>query len=178
MFLDQHLLALQTGEPYEKDHCSCVADLRARCGALRRAYDRLFARVADIPSETFASFVASMTFAIFSMVRPETPVKAAILSIARSFVVRNFRTGWVRCTGSARPVPWHGHQVGTPKDEGRYRLHFGRLGGHGTLMEYLPIDFISRLQIGRQQAVLPLLALDHPAHVLAIPHEVMVRQRG
>ena len=99
------------------------------------------------------------------------------------------------------------HQVGTPKDERRCRRHhfrrlrhlrrvrcgghlasfyidwFGRLGdhhtliNHHTLMECPPIDFIGRLQIGRQQALLPLQALDHRAGNVASLNDAMVRQR-
>ena len=58
-----------------------------------------------------------------------------------------------------------------------YIDRFGRLGDHHTPMECPPIDFISRLQIGRQQAVLPLQALDHRAHIVASLHDVMVRQQ-
>ena len=38
----------------------------------------------------------------------------------------------------------------------------GRLADRHTLMEGPPIDFVGRLQIGCQQAVLPLQGLDHP----------------
>jgi len=48
---------------------------------------------------------------------------------------------------------------------------FGRLGNHHTLMKSPPIDFIARLQIGRQQAVPPLQALDHRAHVVVSLHD-------
>jgi hypothetical protein len=81
-----------------------------------------------------------------------------------------------KCTGSIRPARWHWQQVGTPKDE--WRCHFGRLDDHDTLMECLPIDFISRLQIGSQQAVLPLQAIDHRPHIVASLHDVMVPQHG
>jgi hypothetical protein len=45
-------------------------------------------------------------------------------------------------------------------------------------MECPPIDFIGRLQIGRQQAVLSLQAIDHRPHIVASLHDVMVRQHG
>jgi hypothetical protein len=84
------------------------------------------------------------------------------------------------------------HQVGSPKDE-RFRGHyFGQLWFSGSrlrfyidrfrragvvLMTGLPIDPIGRLQIGCQQAVVSLQALDDHA-VVASLHSVMVRQRG
>ena len=36
----------------------------------------------------------------------------------------------------------------------------------------------NRLQVGRQQAVLPSQALDHRAPIVASLHDVMVRQNG
>jgi hypothetical protein len=46
------------------------------------------------------------------------------------------------------------------------------------LMEAPPIDSIGRLQIGCQQAVIPLQALNHRAHIVAILHGAMVRHHG
>jgi len=57
-----------------------------------------------------------------------------------------------------------------------YIDRFGRLDNHHALIEGPPIDFIGRLQIGRQQAVLLLQALDHRAYVVANLHDVMLRQ--
>ena len=57
-----------------------------------------------------------------------------------------------------------------------YIDRFRRPDNHHTLMEGPPIDFIGRLQIGRQQAVLLLQAFDHRAHVVANLHDVMLRQ--
>jgi hypothetical protein len=86
-------------------------------------------------------------------------------------------------------------QVGASKDKRRSRRRhfrqlrfgrtvmrfyidrFGRFSDHHWLMECPPIDFVGRLQIGREQAVFPLQALDHRAHVVASPHDAMVRLR-
>jgi hypothetical protein len=54
----------------------------------------------------------------------------------------------------------------------------GRLANQHALMEGARQSILSvRLQIGRQQAVVLLQALDHRAHVVANLHDVMVRQR-